>query len=517
MNHQTHIGSEPAVKGRLRNIYWLLMLFSMLLFGTFLTFIVWQNIKTAEDEFKQYGHQVHQSLVQSFSVNETILDGFAAFLADVGMQDPNRARFYTRTMIERYSHLYMFQAAQRVKGIDVPVFEKNLSVTLDEPINVRRFEFGEGLMPADVNSHRDYYPLVFVEPVFQDGLNILGLDISSIQFIKQAMEHALSSGLANLSQPIELSDGSQAFVMIKPSFLPGQEVADQYALLVVKTTALLTNLRPREAGYGLTLVYPQHDPILDLTTAAVTPWQLSLFPLLVQDSQIKVGAQNIQLTLTRQLSLKQINLFLITIVFLVTLAISVLLHLYMRIQFEADLLKQEANQKLYQQANYDHLTGLANRHYFEDHFHRAAARCQRRKNKMALLYIDLDDFKYINDELGHQMGDNILSLAASIITDTIRVDDVPCRFGGDEFVVLLENISVAEDVKRVVRNLHATFGQVKVLDGHSVKLSASIGDSMFPDDGLELAALMKYADRKMYAQKNQNKVVKLPAHKQPAE
>jgi len=82
---------------------------------------------------------------------------------------------------------------------------------------------------------------------------------------------------------------------------------------------------------------------------------------------------------------------------------------------------------------------------------------------------------------------------------------------------LLENITVAEDVKRVVRNLHATFSQVKVLDGHSVKLSASIGRSMYPDDGLELAALMKYADRKMYAQKNKNKVVQLPAHKHPME
>ncbi len=485
------------------------MLFSLLLFGTFLTFIVWQNMQAAEDEFKQYDHQVHQSLVQSFAVNETILDGFAAFLADVGMQDPNRARFYTRTMIERYNHLYMFQAAQRVRGTQVIEFEKSLAFTLDEPIHVRRFEFGKGLEPADVHSNREYFPLVFVEPTFQDGVNILGLDISSIQFIKEAMEKALSSGLANLSQPIELSDGSHAFVMIKPSFLPGQEVADQYALLVVKTSALLTRLRPSDAGYTLTLGYTEHDPILDLSTTGIPTWQKSLFPLLVQESYIPIGAQNIKLTLTRQLSLSQVNLYLVAIVFFVTLAISVLLHLYMRIHFEAEILKQEANQKLYQQANYDHLTGLANRHYFDDHFIRASNRCQRNKSKMALLYIDLNNFKTINDTLGHQMGDNILTMAASIINETIRVDDVACRFGGDEFIVLLENIHVEKDAKRVMDNLHNIFSQVKTVDGKRVKLSASIGHSMYPDDGESLVALMKYADRKMYAQKRQDKVVAL--------
>ncbi len=516
MDPSDHNNKGVAPKRRLLNIYWLLMFFSLLLFGTFLTFIVWQNLRVAEDGFKQYGQQVHHSLVQSFTVNETILDGFAAFLADVGMQDPNRARFYTRTMLDRYNHLYMFQAAQRVKGIDVPEFEKALANILDEALSVRRFEFGSGLVPADITSTRDYYPLVFVEPSFQDGLNILGLDISSIQFIKQAMDYALSSGLANLSQPIELSDGSEAFVMIKPSFLPGQEVADQYALLVVKTTALLTNLRPKEAGYALKLAYPQHDPILDLSTSRPGSWQANLFPLLVKDTYVRVGAQDIQLTLTRQLSFEQVNLFLIAIVFLVMVAMNVLLHLYMRIQFESDILKQEANRKLYQQANYDHLTSLANRHLFEDHFKRAANRSKRVNKNMSLLYIDLNDFKHINDTLGHQMGDSVLSHAASIISSVIRVDDVACRFGGDEFVVLLENIQAAENINRVVKNLHDKFSEVKTLDGQSIKISASIGSSLYPDDGDDLGALMKSADRKMYEQKRLKKVVPLHSKQNPS-
>jgi diguanylate cyclase (GGDEF)-like protein len=504
MDQSNYSNAQIAPKRRLLNIYWLLMFFSLLLFGTFLTFIVWQNLRVAEDDFKQYGHQVHNSLVQNFTVNETILDGFAAFLTDVGIQDPNRARFYTRAMIERYSHLYMFQAAQRVDGIDVPAFEQSLKDTLSEPLYVRRFEFGSGLVAADVNAKRDYYPLVFVEPTFPDGLNILGLDISSIPFIKLAMDYALSSGLANISQPIELSDGSEAFVMIKPSFLAGQ-----YVLLVVRTTALLTTLRPKEQGYTVILEYPGHDPILDLSTPSVESWQERLFPLLTQDTYIRVGAQDIQLTLTRQLSFVQVNLFLITLVFLAMVAINVLLHLYMHIQFETDVLKKEANRKLYQQASYDDLTGLANRHFFEDHFKRAASRSQRVNKSMSLLYINLNDFKVINDTLGYQMGDHVLLHASSIIRGTIRADDVACRFGGDEFIVLLENIQAAENVDRVVNHLHAMFADVKIPDGQGIKLSASIGSSLYPVDGEDLAALMKNTNGKMYEQKLLKKEVLL--------
>ena len=513
MKDVAHREMENASKRRLVSVYWLLMLFSLLLFFTFLSFIIWQDMSRAEDEFSQYSHQVHQSLTESFTVNETILDGFAAFLANMDMKDPNKARFYTRSMIERYSHLYMFQASQRVHASDVRKFERLMSNTLGKPLKVRSLDFSSGLLEADVNSKKDYYPIVFVEPVFRDGVDILGLDISSIEFVKDAMDRSLSSGLASISQPIELSEGNLAFVMIKPSYVPGQDRPDQFALLVVKTEALLPNLRTRQGGYELTVAYRNHEPLLNLKTKPVTPWQTNLFPQLNHEELIQLGTQNIKLTLSRQLSFQQLNMHLVIIVFLVTLALGVLLHLYMRINFEAEQLRQEADQKLYQQANFDQLTGLANRHNFEDHFLRAINSCKRRKQKMALLYIDLNDFKIINDSLGHQMGDKILSVTASIIMDVIRIDDMACRFGGDEFVVLLENINHASNAKRVIQELHDTFREVTYLEGKNVKLSASIGCSIFPDEGQNLVELMKCADRKMYEAKSQSKVVKLDAHK----
>jgi hypothetical protein len=254
--------SSEVSRRRIIWIYSILLLFCFMVFVASVGFVIWQSVKQAEGQFQQYSHQVHQSLSQTFAINETILDGFAAFLADVGMQDPNRARFYTKTMMERYPQLYMFQAAQRVSGPEIPEFEQKMSVHLDQSLQVVRFNFGQGLMPVNTQALTNYYPVVFVEPTFADGLNILGLDISSIQFIEEAMHKALKSNLSSISQLIELSDGSEAFVLIKPSLLPGQEIPDHYALLVIKSAALLQELKPQEEGMYIELGYADAQPIL---------------------------------------------------------------------------------------------------------------------------------------------------------------------------------------------------------------------------------------------------------------
>ena len=500
----TNVSSEVS-KRRIVGIYSVLLLLCVLLFVISVGFVVWQSVQDAEREFQQYSHQVHQSLSQNFAINETILDGFAAFLADMGMQDPNRARFYTKTMMDRYPQLYMFQAAQRVKGTDVAAFEKQLSVHLDQEIQVVRFAFGEGLVPVNQRSSTNFYPVVFVEPTFSDGLNIMGLDISSIQFIEEAMHQALKTNLSSISQTIELSDGSEAFVLIKPSLLPGQEIPDQYALLVIKNAALLRDLMPQDPGMSIEVGYADSAPIMSRATSNIPDWQVGLFPKLVQIKWIDLGGGQLRLLMTRQIGFNQINSTLIFVASVITLALCLLIYLYMRMHLEAERVKQLAAQKLYEQANYDRLTGLANRHYFEDHFSRALASCQRRDEKMALLYMDLNDFKPINDTYGHQVGDAMLATASAIIMQSIRADDIAARFGGDEFVVLLQHVSMPDDAKNVVKRLVALLEEVEYIEGHNVTLSASIGVSVFPEDGDDFDQLIKVADHRMYDAKRKRK------------
>jgi len=503
---------SPHSRRRLFSIYSLLGVFCAVLFCFSIYFFLWQNLNQAKSDFGRYGANINEQLQQTFVINETILDGFAAFLAEVGMQEPFRARYYTKTMMERYPNLYMFQAAQRVSADDIKQFESDMALRMDTDIRVRRFEFGQGMVSAKYQGDTVYYPLVFVEPAASSGFNMLGLDISSIPFVYDAMLQSLRTGLASISQGFDLIDDGQAFVMIKPSLLPGQEVPDQYALLVLKTQALRQGIKLDEPGLALRVHYADMEPILDETSERLSQWEQLLFPSVEYKNSIDFGANKIYISLTKQFGSNNLNTTLFVLLLIVNIMISVMLHVFLRKHYQSELAKQQANQKLYQQANYDRLTGLANRHYFEDHMVRALAGCQRRADKVALLYVDLNDFKEINDTFGHDTGDRVLTLSAAIILDCIRMDDVASRFGGDEFVILLEHVVNRDDAKKVMFRMHEEMSKVQYIDKKNITLSASIGLAMYPEDGQNLDELLKVADNNMYAAKRQGKVLSMDAH-----
>ena len=149
-------------------------------------------------------------------------------------------------------------------------------------------------------------------------------------------------------------------------------------------------------------------------------------------------------------------------------------------------------------ANYDPLTGLANRYLFNATFTRSLQSARRKNEKLALLFIDLDHFKQVNDLLGHEAGDRLLIEVANRIQGSIRETDTAARLAGDEFVVILENIQALTDAEQVaLKILSALSNQASPPDSLS-RISASIGISVFPDHGNDSETLLRSADRAMY-------------------
>ena len=149
-------------------------------------------------------------------------------------------------------------------------------------------------------------------------------------------------------------------------------------------------------------------------------------------------------------------------------------------------------------ANYDPLTGLANRYMFNATFTRSLQSARRKNEKLALLCIDLDHFKQVNDLLGHEAGDRLLIEVANRIQGSIRETDTAARLAGDEFVVILENIQALTDAEQVaLKILSALSNQASPPDSLS-RISASIGISVFPDHGNDSETLLRSADRAMY-------------------
>ena len=161
-------------------------------------------------------------------------------------------------------------------------------------------------------------------------------------------------------------------------------------------------------------------------------------------------------------------------------------------------------------AYYDTLTGLPNRLLFMDHLDRALASAKRHGHMVAILFLDLDGFKKINDSRGHTVGDLLLRAVADRLVKTLRKSDVVirqtpskvssnlARFGGDEFVILLTDIKDAQDAANVAQRLMYTLSDTFVLAGHEIVITASIGVSLYPDDGEDLNTLITEADRAMY-------------------
>jgi len=179
-----------------------------------------------------------------------------------------------------------------------------------------------------------------------------------------------------------------------------------------------------------------------------------------------------------------------------------------------ELAKQKAEAKLQQMALIDELTGLPNRRLLFDRLTQGLARARRENHRMALLFIDLDGFKLVNDNLGHGVGDTLLFEVAKRLCARSRESDTVARIGGDEFSVILNHIQENDDANKVAESLLDALRQPFQIEGHSVRIGASIGISIFPDHGDEGGYLLQQADCAMYAAKNngKNRVVQCGDH-----
>ncbi|MDR3586625.1 MAG: EAL domain-containing protein [Desulfosporosinus sp.] len=167
--------------------------------------------------------------------------------------------------------------------------------------------------------------------------------------------------------------------------------------------------------------------------------------------------------------------------------------------------KRNLMKELSHQAHHDALTGLPNRLLFNEYLNQALAQAACRQGKLAVLFLDLDRFKLINDTMGHNLGDLLLNVVAERIRETLREGDILARQGGDEFLVLLSEISHIQEVVTVSERILGVFSQPLMLDGNEVYISTSIGISLYPTDGSDLETLVKQADTAMYYAKEQGR------------
>lgn len=175
------------------------------------------------------------------------------------------------------------------------------------------------------------------------------------------------------------------------------------------------------------------------------------------------------------------------------------------IQVSEALTRRELFDRLRYVAQYDSLTGLPNRELLSDRIRTTLARARRQQTSFALMFIDLNGFKRVNDSLGHAAGDQLLQRVAHRLSQSVRESDTAARLGGDEFVILVEGINKKHSAQSVADKLHVAFEKPFLLEGTELTIAPSIGIAVYPFDGEDEFTLLKHADNAMYAAKGHHR------------
>jgi two-component system, chemotaxis family, CheB/CheR fusion protein len=181
---------------------------------------------------------------------------------------------------------------------------------------------------------------------------------------------------------------------------------------------------------------------------------------------------------------------------------------YIGVFSDITFLEEDVEKKLHL-AFYDPLTELPNRHLYFDRARHALAQAEHSEKKpVTIAFMDLDNFKEINDQLGHDIGDKVLKIVGERLTSTVRANDTIARIGGDEFTAILNSSTDKTSATRFAKRIIDTIEQPFILEGHTIKISMSIGLSFYPTDSDNINELLKHADQAMYiAKRGPEKIV----------
>lgn len=223
------------------------------------------------------------------------------------------------------------------------------------------------------------------------------------------------------------------------------------------------------------------------------------FPALVSDQEENQGWNSyvVGIVYNDQIMQQEINehrsLFIVNIILLAILFASfIAIVVYLLKKFE-------------HQAYHDKLTGLPNRKYFAEEFNDLKQKADFSKSNIGLIFIDIDQFKSINDNYGHDFGDRVLENIAARMKNNLKKEDIVARMGGDEFVIALANLSSKKKIIKVTKRLIKELKKPLIINGNEIDISVSAGLSFYPDDSKELENLIKNADSAMYKAKREDK------------
>ena len=497
-----------------------LMPFLVLALTLAATWLVWDHEresarKTLRAQFDFALRETVSRVDQRMAAYEQLLRGVQGLFAATGNLDRVALRTYVQTL----------RLDANFSGIqDIGVVQPVSAHAKGDHVEAMR-QLGLDDYAIYPEGQRELYaPIVQREPDIDRTLAPLGFDAWTEPVRRLAMERARDSGLAALSGKVRLAvdpapQATPGFILYLPVFEPGQEhasVAQRRAHLMGWVYAsfhmndFVASLYGKQAP-GLSLAIFDGVEPSDATQLYRSDDYQGDAPDLV-GARLRTNEYLVVAGHTWTLSMRALPAFEASLgrdtsgLIAVTggglsLLLALLAWLLGTGRDRAVRLAAGMTEELRHVAQHDNLTGLPNRALFSDRLNQELARAKRHDDRFALMFLDLDNFKPINDNFGHAMGDLMLQQVAQRLRDSIRDSDTVGRIGGDEFVVLMPELTDSNTAHHVAEQVCDALRRPFVIDGRALTISCSVGIALYPDDGGDEAALTRRADAAMYRAK----------------
>ncbi len=365
------------------------------------------------------------------------------------------------------------------------------------------------LKTIDGISNLQLAPKGIIEKIYplEGNEKALGHDLLNDKLRSYEARLAIKSRSLTLAGPYQLIQGGVGIIGLNPVFI--NENGKEYfwgfvsALMFLDELLVVTELEQlRHQGFGFHLSRINPDS-LKMQMFFSSEKRLGQE---VVSRQIKVPNGNWYLTMSRPEQQHASYFYMgISIIIIVAILFSILLYRILREPERLLSIVKEKTQALELIAFHDELTGLANRRYLKEQLQRMLANIKRHGGHFAMLYLDLDDYKQVNDGMGHESGDLLLKEVTMRIKDVVRENDLVARLGGDEFAVVLSDLKTSVQAKYIAEKIIHAIGQPVRLNEHQIIVGVSVGITLAPDDSMSFVELFLNADKAMYKSKSKGK------------
>ena len=471
------------------------------------------EISRHEWAFEQNTLRLSAELKNKLDTNEAVLAGFAAFLRAVERNDIESATRYAASATASYPHIYMLEVARQVPVAQEAEFQERLRRDWLPGFTLKNFPISGAHTPEARPANKVTWPILFMYPSLPEAEAIHGVRLETVDYLAHSLALAQKNARPVASPVFTMIEGGSAYLLLQEvdRSTTSSKAAEpsifgntMTAMLLIKTDALVPRLDQSLAtntlAYSATMnnaasgekrLFSQSAP----PSGRLDQW---LLPNIKRQVQIDNASQTTHMHFEQQLLWSDLLTPEMVIIFgllsgaLLMVPVLSLRHLR---ALERGAVEHERSAYL---ATHDLLTGLPNRFLFIDRFEQAVQQHIRNGNAFALLLIDLDYFKDINDSHGHEVGDEVLIEIARRMTREIRACDTVARHGGDEFVVLLANTLNSEDACMVGEKLRNALAQPIATSAGHLSVTCSIGIAMYPGDGETLDDMRRAADQAMY-------------------